>query len=52
MLKKFRAYARSFFQDKMIYTEKTIEQIDRRLRTKRIDYRRYQRAAGCRTRSL
>ena len=30
MLKKFRAYARSFFQDKMIYTEKTIEQIDRR----------------------
>ncbi|HCI1434961.1 TPA: ribosomal-protein-alanine N-acetyltransferase, partial [Enterococcus faecium] len=23
MLKKFRAYARSFFQDKMIYTEKT-----------------------------
>ncbi|PZM68259.1 ribosomal-protein-alanine N-acetyltransferase, partial [Enterococcus faecium] len=22
MLKKFRAYARSFFQDKMIYTEK------------------------------
>lgn len=30
MLKKFRAYARSFFQDKMIYTEKTVEQIDRR----------------------
>lgn len=30
MLKKFKAYARSLFQDKMIYTEKTIEQIDRR----------------------
>lgn len=29
MLKKFKAYARSLFQDKMIYTEKTIEQIDR-----------------------
>ena len=30
MLKKFKAYARSLFQDKMIYAEKTIEQIDRR----------------------